>query len=138
MTNRRRFIKNSIASGLIAALTPGPLIGSLSKAVPLSAGYIQLERLIGTHFMVIAQGGRLTQLEITGLLKGSADPCLEQFYLYLTSTSFSSLQERSYHMHHPALGDQHIFLQPLDQSSHGPHYRATFSLLIDAPMPPTA
>lgn len=133
MTNRRTFLKNSVAGGLVAILAPGPILGSvtLDKEAPIPTGQKQLEQLLGTHFMVIEEDGRLTRLELTSLLNNPVDPRLEQFYLYFTHTEVGNLEERSYHMHHPSLGDQHLFLQPLDQNSIGPHYRATFSLLID-------
>jgi hypothetical protein len=81
---------------------------------------------IGKHYHVTTH-----QLKFTDLLKVPADPRLEQFHLYFTNTHPGSLKERSYLMHHAVLGDQHIFLQPLDQNSQGPHYRASFGLIID-------
>ena len=134
MNNRRAFLKNSVVGGLIATMTPGPILGSVTqdKATPISAGHKQLQQLLGTHFMVVEENGRLTRLELTDLLISSADPRLEQFYLYFTNSGINKLKEHSYDMHHPALGDQHVFLQPLDLNSSGPHYRATFSLLIYA------
>ena len=134
MIDRRTILKNSVAGGMAAALTPGSLLGSvtLEKSPSESVGYRKFQQLLGTRFMVVEKNGQLTQLELTSLLENPLDPRLEQFYLYFSNTVESSLAERSYSMHHPVIGDQNMFLQPLDQNSDGPHYRASFSLLKKA------
>jgi len=134
MINRRTFFLSGVASATAGVLAPQLSLASLVINKPRlhsSMQQRQWERLLGASFIVEENGLQLTQLKLKELREGVKSPGLDQFHLYFTNTTSAILEERSYHLYHPELGGQGIFLQPVLRSVGDPYYRASFSLLIE-------
>ena len=134
MINRRTFFLSGVASVTAGALAPQLSLASLATGrseLQSSQHQRQWGRLLGESFIVEENGLRLTQLKLSELRQGPKRPLLDQFHLYFTNTGSIELEERSYHLYHPDLGRQDVFLQPILRSSGDPYYRASFALLVD-------
>jgi len=130
MIDRRVFLLTGVA-GAASSLLPTLSLAApaIEKNTPEAVWYHQWQPLLGESFIVAESGRQLTQLKLSELREGTKAPRLDQFHLYFTNSSDVTLEERSYHLHHPVHGSHHLFLQPVIQSSGNPIYRTTFCLL---------
>ena len=131
MTKRRTFMKASVASGILAILTTLKSIAALTtdKETDTLLGAKQLEKLVGSYFELQQENGNSVELKFSEFLANPVDHRLQQFYLYFQSDDRVRLEENSYRMFHPELGQQLFFLQPLDDTAQGSNFRASLSLI---------
>jgi hypothetical protein len=91
-------------------------------------GQAEFKAQVGTSFELVA-GSERFRMRLASCEGRGSDERFEQFSLLFTAPAGAPLQQGSYEVEHPALGNLPLFLVPIAGGADGVTYEAVFSRL---------
>jgi len=83
----------------------------------------------GSHFSVLDVAGNV-ELTLEGVEMVEGPPSIEQFSLFFSGPAAAQLEQRTYRLNEPSLGDVEIFLVPVALDGDRIELQACFNLMV--------